>query len=53
LTAVALLLGTTFYNQFDFETIEFDDTTLAILYSIVLLLSICGKAKNDKKQSKK
>ncbi|RZK78906.1 MAG: hypothetical protein EOO92_10290 [Pedobacter sp.] len=40
LLIVAVILGTTLYKQFDFETLRFEKTGLAVLYIIVFVTSV-------------
>ena len=50
---VAIILVSALYNQFDFETLKFEKPALAILYIIVLSLSISLLIKSRKKNSGK
>ena len=52
-TVIAIILGVTLYQQFDFENFKFDEPILAILYIIVFIFSIYGIVKNYKKQPEK
>lgn len=48
-TIVAIILGETLYKQFDFKTLQFEHTGLAIIYAVVFAFSIYYLIKNRKK----
>lgn len=50
---VAIILVSALYKQFDFETLKFEKPALAILYIIVLSLSISLLIKSRKRNSGK
>nr|WP_199000020.1 hypothetical protein [Flavobacterium sp. ASV13] len=50
---VAIILASALYKQFDFENLKFEKPALAILYIIVLSLSISVLIKSRKKNSGK
>ncbi|SHM46104.1 hypothetical protein [Flavobacterium chilense] len=50
---VAIILVSALYKQFDFETLKFEKPALAILYIIVLSLSISVLIKSRKRNSGK
>lgn len=45
---VAIILGVTLFKQFDFETLKFEHTGLAIVYLVVFICSIYLLVKNVK-----
>jgi uncharacterized membrane protein YukC len=45
---IAIILGVTLFRKFDFETLKFENTGLAILYIIVFIFSIYVLIKNAK-----
>jgi hypothetical protein len=49
LSIVAIILGCTLFKQFSFETLQFKNTGLGIVYLITFLLSIYFLFKNKKK----
>ncbi|MTH16316.1 hypothetical protein [Flavobacterium sp. LC2016-01] len=53
LLVVVIILGTTLYKQFDFETLKFEKPALAILYIIVFAVSLYFLIKRPKKSSEK
>jgi len=50
---IAIILGITLYNQFDYEHLEFKNPALAILYIIIFSTSIYFLIKNFINRSKK
>lgn len=48
---IAIILGVTLYKKFDFETLRFENTALAIIYIIVFLASVFILIKNIKTRS--
>jgi uncharacterized membrane protein YuzA (DUF378 family) len=48
LSIVAIILGVTLFKQFDFETLKFEKTGLAIVYIIVFIASVYFLIKNFK-----
>ncbi|WP_276486028.1 hypothetical protein [Paraflavitalea pollutisoli] len=48
-TIVAIILGVTLYKQFDFKTLKFEHTGLAIIYAITFAFSIFYLVRNRKK----
>lgn len=40
LSIVAIILGVTLYKQFDFDTLRFENTGLAIVYIIVFVVAV-------------
>jgi hypothetical protein len=52
-TIIAIILGVTLFKKFDFETLKFENTGLAIVYIIVFTISIYVLMKNYKSSSKK
>lgn len=49
LLIVAIILGVTLYKQFDFETLRFEKTGLAIVYLIVFIASVTILIRNFRK----
>ena len=47
-TVVAIILGVTLFKQFDFESLKFEHTGLAIVYIIVFIFAIYVLIKNSK-----
>jgi hypothetical protein len=52
-TIIAIILGVTLFKKFDFKTLKFENTGLAIVYIIVFTISIYFLMKNYKSSSKK
>jgi hypothetical protein len=52
-TIIAIILGVTLFKQFDFKTLKFENTGLAIVYIIVFTFSIYFLIKNYKSSPKK
>jgi hypothetical protein len=50
---IALILGHAIYRQFDFKNFTFENTGLAIIYSITFVFSVYFLVKDFKNQSKK
>ncbi len=50
---IAIILGSTLIKQFDFETLKFEHTGLAIVYIVVFLFSIFIIVKDYKKSPEK
>lgn len=48
-TIVAIILGVTLFKQFDFKTLKFAHTGLAIVYMIGFIISFYVMIKNYKK----
>ena len=48
LIIVAIILGVTLFKQFDFEKLRFEQTGLAIVYSVVFIFAIYVLIKNSK-----
>ena len=46
LTIVAIILGVVLFKQFDFETLKFKHTGLAVIYLIVFIASVFILIKN-------
>jgi uncharacterized membrane protein YccC len=53
LTIVAIILGVTLFKQFDFETLRFANTGLAIVYMIGFAISVYFLVNNRRGTSKK
>ena len=49
LLIVAVILGVTLYKQFDFQTLRFEKTGLAIVYLIVFIASVTILIRNLRK----
>lgn len=52
---IAIILGCTLFKQFDFKTLTFEHTGLAVIYSITFLFSVyvlVRNYKNNKKDNK-
>jgi hypothetical protein len=47
-SVVAIILGVTLFKQFDFKSLKFENTGLAIIYAIVFIFSIYFLIKNSK-----
>jgi hypothetical protein len=45
----ALILGPAIYREFDFESMKFENSVLAILYIVVFLFAIYGIVKEYRK----
>jgi len=45
---IAIILGVTLFKKFDFETLKFEHTGLAIVYLVVFICSIYLLVKNVK-----
>ncbi|WP_295122687.1 hypothetical protein [uncultured Chitinophaga sp.] len=45
---VAIILGVTLFKQFDFKTLKFEHTGLAVIYAIVFVFSIYMLIRNAK-----
>ncbi|MCF0056343.1 hypothetical protein [Dyadobacter sp. CY356] len=52
-TIVAIILGVTLFKQFDFESLTFKNTGLAIVYMITFGFSIYFLVKNSGKRVEK
>lgn len=50
---IAIILGGVLFKQFDFKTLKFEHTGLAIVYGITFILSINILVRNYKNSSKK
>jgi len=50
---IAIILGSTLYKQFNFETLKFEKPALAVVYIIVFVCSILVLIKNFRKRSEK
>lgn len=50
---IAAILGWTLFKQFDFKTLKFEHTGLAIVYMITFAFAIYFLVKNYKKQPEK
>ena len=50
---VAIILGVALFKQFDFKTLKFEKTSLAIVYLIVFIFSIYFLVKNSKTNNSK
>jgi hypothetical protein len=51
-TIIAIILGVTLFKQFDFKSLEFENTGLAIVYIIGFMISMYFLLKNYKGASK-
>ncbi|QRR02489.1 hypothetical protein HWI92_17020 [Dyadobacter sandarakinus] len=49
---VAIILGVTLYKQFDFQTFQFENTPLAIIYLITFMASVFFLIKGWKQSAK-
>lgn len=45
---VAIILGVTLFKQFDFKSLKFEHTGLAVIYAIVFIFSIYILIRNAK-----
>lgn len=50
---IAIILGSTLYKQFNFETLKFEKPALAVVYIIVFVCSIFVLIKNFRNRSAK
>ena len=50
-TIVAIILGVTLFKQFDFETLKFRNTGLAVIYMITFVFAIYFFRRNVKKRT--
>ncbi|WP_447636335.1 hypothetical protein [Flavobacterium microcysteis] len=50
---IAIIVGSVLFKQFDFKTLKFEHTGLAIIYGITFIFSIYILMKNAKNSSKK
>lgn len=50
---IAIILGSTLYKQFNFETFKFEKPALAVVYIIVFVCSIFVLIKNFRNRSEK
>ena len=53
LIIIGMVIGRALYKQLDFESVTFKKPTLAIVYIIVLVVSVYLYLKKEKKQPKK
>lgn len=53
LSIVAIIVGVALYKQFDFESLRFKNTALAIIYLVVFVFSVYVLIKNRKKKAEK
>jgi hypothetical protein len=53
LVVIAIILGQALYKQFDFENLKFEKPALAIVYTIVFVVSIYLLVKKDKNRPEK
>ena len=47
---IAIIVGAALYNQFDFENLTFEKPALAVVYIIVIVMSIGFMIKKSKKK---
>ncbi len=52
-TIVAIILGVVLFKQFDFESLKFKNTGLAVIYIITFLFAIYFLVKNPRKRVEK
>lgn len=47
---ITIIVGWTLYKQFNFETLQFENTALAIVYAATLIISVTLLIKNYRNQ---